>query len=159
MNRFRNQQGFMLIECMAYIVVSAIVLGLACNAYLHCQKNSRALQRNADDVLRTLRAGEKWREDVRSATGPLRLTADGGVVIPKKEADVTYRFTDGAVMRAVSSRNGAVEMLLAGVKESVMHKDVRRHVTAWRWEVELKSAATTAKIRPLFTFEAVEKGA
>lgn len=33
--------------------------------------------------------------------------------------------------------------------------DPRHHVTAWRWEVELQAPQKAARVRPLFTFQAV----
>ena len=39
-----------------------------------------------------------------------------------------------------------------------MERDVRQQATAWRWEVELKSKQLQARLRPLFTFEAVAPG-
>jgi hypothetical protein len=45
------------------------------------------------------------------------------------------------------------------VKNSKMEMDQRRQVTAWRWELELQSARKAARVRPLFTFEAVAPAA
>jgi hypothetical protein len=36
-----------------------------------------------------------------------------------------------------------------------MLKDERERVVTWRWEVELKNAQKGARLRPLFSFQAV----
>ena len=43
-------------------------------------------------------------------------------------------------------------VVLPRVQQSEMIRDVRAQVTAWRWELELKSTRRQAMVRPLFTF-------
>ena len=64
---------------------------------------------------------------------------------------VKYAFREGGVWRLAGSRT--VEAL-PGAISSKMEKDSRQFVTAWRWEVELKSRQDVARIKPLFTFQA-----
>jgi hypothetical protein len=47
------------------------------------------------------------------------------------------------------------QVWLSNVKSSKMQSELRENVTAWRWELELKTVKKTARVRPLFTFEAV----
>ena len=144
-----NRRGFTLIEMLVYMVGLTVLLVVAYPAFEKAIRGSRDLQRNADDVLRTIRAGEIWRKDVRAATGAIRVDGDA-LVIPQKSGEVAYRLSDGAVWR------GSM-MILNGVKSSTMQPDRRQRVMVWNWEVELASAQKQPAIRPLFTFEAVEE--
>ena len=166
--RFRNgtdqnpphgQQGFLLVDCLVYLAIWGIVAGLAFSAFYRCMSYSKNLARNADDIARALKAGERWRQDVRAATGPFKLvTREAGVAqalhIPQKSGEVTYLFSDGAILRQ-SGTNAPWIPALSGVKSSRMEKDERQRVVSWRWEVELKNKQKVARVRPLFTFQAV----
>src|ERR1041384_1970069 len=95
-------RGVTLVECLVYISVLFIVLGVAGSALYQGMKQSAALRRNAEDIATALRAGERWRAAVRAATGPIRVvnSDDGQTMnIPTAGAEVVYAFHDGAVWR------------------------------------------------------------
>jgi hypothetical protein len=127
------------------------VLNLSFAAYYRYDLYTRSLRRNADDIVRVMRAGERWRDDVRNATAPPRAI-DNGVAIPQPPGEVDYVFADGNVWRQVA---GARTIALKQVKSSAMLVDPRQHVDAWRWELELTSPKKTVLVHPLFTFTAV----
>ena len=152
-------QGIMLIDCLVYLAIWSVVVGLAFSAFFRSMSYSKNLARNADDIARALKAGERWREDVRAATGPFKLVTGQASVeqalhIPQKTGEVIYRFIDGAVLRQTGT-NAPWIPALSGVKSSRMEKDERQRVVSWRWEVELKNKQKVARVRPLFTFQAV----
>ena len=158
-NPRRRQQGIMLVDCLVYLAIWAVVVGLAFSAFYRSMNYSANLARNADDIARALKAGERWRKDVREATGPFKLVAGEASVeqalhIPQKTGEVIYLFTDGAVLRQKGT-NAPWIPALSGVKSSRMEKDERQRVVSWRWEVELKNKQKAARARPLFTFQAV----
>src|SRR5436309_3107766 len=98
------QQGIMLVDCLVYLAIWAVVVGLAFSAFFRSMSYSKNLARNADDIARALKAGERWREDVRAATGPFKLVTGQASVeqalhIPQKTGEVVCRFIDGAVLR------------------------------------------------------------
>jgi len=149
----------MLVDCLVYLAIWVVVVGLAFSAFYRCLSYSKNLARTADDIARALKAGERWREDVRAASGPLeRVSGEASVEqalhIPQKTGEVIYRFIDGAVLRQ-SGTNASWIPALTGVKSSRMEKDERQRVVSWRWEVELKNKQKVARVRPLFTFQAV----
>lgn len=152
-NRKQNS-GVLLIECLAYIAGLAVVIGLSYAAYYRCVANSSGARRNATDIANVLHCGERWREDVRNATGNLTVTQANErqtVRIPRKSGAVIYVFENGEIKR---SENGTKwNSILKNVKSSHVEKEDRKQVTAWRWEVEL-NARQDAKVRPLFTFQA-----
>jgi len=155
--RARRAHGFTLIECLVYIGVLAVILTVGSAAFYRCWDDNKALSRNGDDIVRTLKAGETWRADLRSATGPIRVTTAGSeqtMHIPCGNRELVYSFANGEVRKRVG-RNGAWSVILPKVKSSQMETDKRDHVTAWRWELELVSLRKNAKVLPLFTFEAV----
>lgn len=147
-----NRHGIALIECLVYIVVLSVVLTIAYPAYYRYVSNARGLTQNADDIVRALRAGERWRDDLRGATGPIRPTPTG-LIVPVGTGSVRYEFSDNSVWR----QTGAARVVfLKSVASSVMQADPRRRVRAWRWELELAGRPTRARLRPLFTFVAVD---
>jgi hypothetical protein len=152
-----TRAGMLLIECLVYIALLAVVLGLAYAAYYRCEDNSKRLGRSVDDVLRALQAGERWRDDVRAATNV--ILAENALRLVQTNATVDYVFGGDAIWRWAG--NGAPPALfLAGLKSSRMEPDARREVAAWRWEVELaRGRGAPARFHPFFTFEAVPPGA
>ncbi|HXC98779.1 MAG TPA: hypothetical protein VN048_05515 [Verrucomicrobiae bacterium] len=147
----------MLIDCMVYLAVFFVITGLALSIFYRCSDGSRLVGRTADDISSTVSAGERWRDDVRQATVPLRVEdfATGQLVtISTTNGAIRYRFSDGAVWRQ-NGDNAAWTSVLSRVKSSSVTPDNRHRVTAWRWEVELKPRQKFPRTLPLFTFEAV----
>src|SRR5689334_21701286 len=115
----KTENGFSIIECMVYIALFAIVLDLSFVAYYRYDQHTRNLRRNADDIVRTLHAGDRWREDVRAAIAPPHAI-ENGLVIPQQSGEVTYIFADDVVWRQTSTTRVAV---LKQVKVSTMTTD------------------------------------
>lgn len=156
-NPHSHRAGALLIECLVYISVLVILLGLGFGAFYVCWDRSKSLRYHADDITRVLRAGERWRADIRSATGRIiaHTDADGErVAIPRGTNTIIYEFTAGQVSRRLAAAPQLV-LALPKVKASHMAADPRTHVTAWRWEVELVPTRPQVRVPPLFTFEAV----
>ena len=152
MRRPPLRRGFTLVELLVYVAVLGTVVTVAWLTYYRCWEHSLGVLRNCDDIVRAVEAGERWRDDVRNASGAPSL-ADGVLRLPRQGGDVRYRFAGEAVERQVGE--GAWVPCLAGVKASRMVLDEGKHVRSWRWEVELKVRRKRARIRPLFTFRAV----
>ena len=146
-----GRHAFSLMECLAYLAVFFVVCGLAFAAYHQMDSQSRAFTRNADDIVRVLRAGERWRADVRAATNAVRLQEHQELRLTTRHGLVSYFFRDGAVWRQ-DANDALSQLFLASVQTSAMQPDARAQLTAWRWEVELKTKRTNATTRPLFTF-------
>jgi hypothetical protein len=153
-------RAFMLTECLVYIGLLFVVLGAGYLAMDRCIDNSLVLRRNADDIASALRAGERWRADVRTASAGTRLENSEDsqtLVLSGARGETAYRFSTNAVLRRVGQ--GPWVRLLGNVKSSAMQSDPRQRVTAWRWELELqpraKASVKASRIRPLFTFLAV----
>src|ERR1700690_4409996 len=152
----RRPAGIMLIECMVYLAVFVILLGIGTAAFFFCWDHTRALIFATDDIAAALHAGERWRADVRSATGNISVetTAAGQVVrIPEAGVEIVYRFASNEVCRE-SSTVKIPELLLPKVKAGLMQADARGPVKAWRWELELTSRRKEAQLPLRFTFEA-----
>jgi Tfp pilus assembly protein PilE len=144
-----NRRGFTLIEVLVYMVGLTVLLVAAYPAFEKAIRGSRDIQRNSDDILRAIHAGEIWRKDIRTATGPVSVDGDR-LAIPQKSGEIVYRFVQGAVWRGS-------EKILRDVRSSVMQPDRRQRVMVWTWDVELASAQKAPPVRPLFTFEATEE--
>lgn len=149
--------AFTLIECLAYLGLFALFIVLAMGTYYRARDGADALRRTADDITRALNAGERWREDVRTATAPPRVVEENGqtwLALPRGTNLVVYTQLRETVWRQAST-NAAWEPMLARVKSSRMEADARAHVTAWCWEVELQLKDERKRTRPQFTFLAV----
>lgn len=148
--------GFMLVEALIYIGVLSVVLTLCILTLNRGHQSARDLRRNAADIERTLKAGERWREDVRAAVEAPTVSEDGRVVaIRQANATVRYEFSDGRVWR---EQDKSRRVTLDRVQGSQFLLDKRTHVTALRWEIELATAQRVVRVRPLFTCAAVSGG-
>ena len=146
-------------ECLVYMAVLTVVLGMGMATFYLCWDNSKALLYTTDDIAAALHTGERWRADVRSATGKITVetTAAGELLqIPCGTNEVLYRFNAGEIRRQRASANFS-ELLLPTVKSSQMAMDRRGSASAWRWELELKSRRKETHLPLVFTFEAAAK--
>jgi Tfp pilus assembly protein FimT len=147
----------MLIDCLVYIALLALILGLAFAAFYRTLEHTTRLEQNAADIIRALRTGERWRADVRSATGPPRVIAGAkefALRIPNSNGEIGYIFREGVVLREAAPTSQP-EVLLSNVKASSFHRDSHRHAIAWRWELELQGKQKVTRVKPQFTFQAV----
>jgi hypothetical protein len=158
-SRDQAQTGYLLIECLVYLSVIVVILGLALGAFYMCWDYSKALHYATDDINAALHAGERWRADIRNATGKITVetTAEGERLrIPQGTDDLIYSFNAGEVHRQLASSDFS-ELLLPKVTVSQMVTEKRGPVAAWRWEVELTPHRKETRLPLLFTFEAAAK--
>ena len=156
-SRPRRAAGMLLVECLVYLAVFAILLGVGVGAFYFCWDHTRAVIYSTNDIESALRAGERWRADVRNATGTISVdaAANGETVrIPEAGKEIRYHFSDGEVRRQAGTSNLS-ERLLTKVKSSAVKADPRGTVSAWRWELELNPRRKETRLPLLFTFEAV----
>jgi len=154
----RRQAGIMLIECLVYLAVFAILTSIGLAAFYYCWNHTKAVIFATEDVSSALRAGERWRADVREATGKISVeTTPGGELlrIPRGKDAVYYSDHDGAIRRKLASANSS-ELLFAKTKASQMQAETRGSVNAWRWELELTPRRQETQLPLVFTFEAAQ---
>jgi type II secretory pathway pseudopilin PulG len=154
----REHEAFTLIEVLVYMSMLMVIIALGYTAMYRSMDASSGLRRNASDITHALNAGERWREDVRAATRPLRIeriSDDEALLhIPQATAEVTYRFASNSVTRRVGGAEWTPA--LEHVDHSTFIADPRQTVTAWKWEVELEPyRKSLTRLHPLFTFLAV----
>lgn len=157
-SRARGRSGILLTECLMYLAVFVILLGGATTVFYFCWDHSKALIYTTDDITAALHAGERWRADVRGATGKISFeTTPGGELlrIPRGKDEVFYSFYDGAIRRKLASSD-FTELLFAKVNASQMKLDARGDVTAWQWELELTERRKEMHLPLRFTFEAAQ---
>ncbi len=153
----RRASGLLLVECVVYVAVFAILLGVGTAAFYFCWDHTRAVIGTADEVESALRAGETWRADVRVATGAITAesTPAGETLhIPAGGQEILYRFAEGELRREVPTQNNS-RVLLERVRSSDMKTASRDGVNACCWELELAPSHHNETGFPLrFTFEA-----
>lgn len=150
--------GLMLLDLMVYISLVGLVLILTAVVFNTGLSQSTALRRNINDIERAMNAGERWRADVRAATGPVRTETREGrsaFVIPQAGGVVAYEVWTNQVRRVVGERR---ELVLNSIRSARMLEEKREFASAWRWEIELSQRRKTPRVRPLFTFIAVPGG-
>lgn len=156
----RRQSGIMITECLMYIMIFAILFGVATGAFYLCWDHTRAIIAATNKIELATRAGERWRADIRQATGKITSTAGEqgqSVRIPEAGREVIYQFAGGELRRQVASSPFS-ELLLPAVKISTMTRDPRGTVTAWRWDLELVPVHKQTSLPLRFTFEAAAPG-
>jgi hypothetical protein len=152
----QRTHGYLLIECLVYILVLFILLGVSYQALFRCISNSVALRRNAEDISKALHIGECWRADVRSATGNIRLEETNFVQVlylPNPRGQIIYCFATNTISRSYNGRPWS--QLLTNVASSTMASDRRKTVTAWYWNLEFQTRRNNSRVSPLFTFMSV----
>ena len=156
----QRNHGYLLIECLVYILVLFVLLGVSYLALFRCINNSVSLRRNADDISKALHIGECWRADVRSATGKIRFVETNFVQVlylPNLRGQTVYCFASNSISR--SYNGGPWSQLLTNVASSTMAPDRRKSVTAWYWNLELRTRRNNSRVCPLFTFMSVPETA
>jgi hypothetical protein len=151
--------GITLIECLVYVAVFGVLLGLGTAALFLCWNHTKAVAYATNDIESALRAGEHWRADVRAATGTITVEtkASGEVVsIPEGGTEIFYRLAAGELWRQTSPQNVS-QLLLPNVKSSQMQADPRGQLAAWRWELQLSERRRETHLPLMFTFEAAPK--
>jgi len=154
--------AFTLVECLVYMSMLLVLLGVGYTAMYKSMDASSGLRRNASDITHALDAGERWREDVRAATQSPRVerVSDDKTLlhIPQPNGEVTYQFATNTILRRAGS--GEWSLALEHVNTSAFISDARKNVTAWKWEVELQPyRKSLTRLHPLFTFLAVPANA
>ncbi len=153
----RMQSGILIADCMIYIGLLFVIVSMGYVVFYRGWDNSVNLSRNAGQIARALTTGERWREDVRTATGPVRAEESNGdqfLHLPHGSGEITYRASQGAILRRANENSAWIEVLNR-VKSSRMEPEARQKVTAWRWELELKTREPKRRFQPALTFEAV----
>jgi len=157
-SKTRRTAGILLIECLVYISVFAILLGIGTAAFYFCWDHTRAVIFTTNEVASALHAGERWRADVRGATGKISVitTTNGATLeIPAGRRKIIYRLADGELRREIPSQNFSW-LVLEKVKAFEMKTELRDGVKAWRWELELTPRRRETHFPLLFTFEAAQ---
>jgi len=153
----RHESGILLMDCLIYMGLLFLIVSMAYVVFYRGWDNSLNLRRGADQIASALSVGERWREDVRSATGPPRAETTNGeqiLSLPHGKDQVAYRSSPDAVCRRANDASAWIE-ILNRVKSSRMELEPRQKVTAWRWELELKTRQRKRRLQPVFTFKAV----
>ncbi len=151
-----RERGILLIECLVYISVCFLVVGMASAAFYQAWDFSKHLRRNTAQIALALDAGERWRADIRSSTAPPHLEKKDSCTelhLPRAQGEVVYLFQGDLLLRQPQGRAEAVKVL-SGLRSSTFIEETRQHVQSWRWELEFDSELKTVHLQPKFSFQA-----
>jgi hypothetical protein len=155
--RRRGDAAATLIECLVYFACWVIVTGLAFTVFYRTLTEHQTLSRRTDAFHRALLAGEQWRADIRTATGPIRIvTHDAGgatLHIPQREGEIVYLNTTTNLLKRAQTGDAWAD-LSGPLKRSRFECDQTERTKAWRWELEIAPGRRPAKLVPLLTFQA-----
>ena len=152
-----RRRGLLLMEAVVYLGVVTVIMSLGMTLLYRGQANHRQLQRNADDIARTLEAGERWRADVRAAVCPPWLEAEM-LRIPQAGGEVVYLCEDGIWWRIEEGPPAVWVPVLPGVKRAQILPEQTAGIPSFRCEIELAADQKAAQMTPRFSFQAVPGG-
>jgi len=159
--REREASGIMLMECLFYLSIWMVVVGLGFTLFYRVYSQSKQLARVSDQVVQTLRAGEQWRKDVRGSRAAPRWEpreqGTGEFILEREGVELAYRVEGTNLLKKVAV-DGRWQEVLSGLKTCRFWRDEAGGVVSWRWEVELSSRAAHPPVRPRFSFQAVPGG-
>ena len=157
--RRRKEAGILLLECLVYMSILALLLGFAFTAFWHFQTQSIYLRRNVEDISRALHAGEQWRDDIHKSAQVEVLQEEKSTIyrLAQPEHEILYSFAGGSVWRKELPEGQWIKWL-QNVNSSEMRVEQGAFTSAWIWELELKTAQKTVRLKPLFSFVAVPGG-
>jgi hypothetical protein len=147
----------LLLECMVYLGAIMVLVGLMLGAFYRAFTHSTRSRQVSAQIIQTLQAGERWRAEVRAASDSPRLepmAQVNGLQLPQPTGEVAYAFFDQTVWRRAGP-NQVWTPVLKNVKSARFEPVPRSRVQAWRWELELNVTNRQARLKPLFTFQAV----
>ena len=153
----RKPHGIFLIQGLVYMVILATISYVAFNAFFSLKTGVKRVQLVADDIVSTMEIGEQWRSDIRLASQAITIKQTNeasSLFIPLDNGKtIFWHFSQEKVVR--TDAFGHATSILQDVAETRFVQDERKHVSAWRWELELKPNGPNARTQPLFTFLAV----
>jgi len=155
--KLRNRRaGFLLVESLIYGGLFMGILGVGIVVFNDFQVRSLRLQRNTREIAQVLQLGEQWRQQVRAAATIEQIgdTAPPVLRINGAEESVEYMVADGALLKRTGE--GQWIRLLPSVAASTMTSEQRAHCRVWTWEIELASREKSPRLKPIFTFLAVQ---
>jgi hypothetical protein len=159
--RRRMQQGLMLMECVVYLGVWSVLASVGFALFYQVYTQSKHLTRGVEDVAQALKAGERWRGEVRaSSVVPHQDRLPGAIgwdfTLENDAGRIVYRFTGTNVLRSTAADPQWREVL-GRVKASVIERDETPQSVSWRWELELAPRSRRVSVEPRFTFQAVSR--
>ena len=168
----KDQRGITFVELLAYMILFAAFLAFAYRVVHVNASESRAIHNNASDIIRVIKAGERWRQDIREAVSLPQVT-QSSLSNPQKAAEkiqvtylqivksshtIWYAFREGSVYRKDGRQPDHWAVVLEETAaSSTMTSERRGQTVAWRWELELKATREAALTRPLFSFISVPR--
>jgi hypothetical protein len=154
----RRHGASMLIHCLVFMAAWLVIGAFAIKALFTMINGTTRLRATGNDIVAAMSIGERWRADIRAATGPVttKVGEHGTLLeIPQGDHAVVYLQEHDELVRqhADGSRSAVV---LRDVADTKFMKEQRGPVSAWRWELELKpNHSKNPSMKPLFTFLAV----
>lgn len=156
MKKHAIEKKFMtLIEALVYIAVFMMVVGLTYQCFHMFLKNSQNLKKATEDIIRVTQIGDRWREDIRNADS---IKYDNGILFLNKDGrESCYSFKDNALQFRGAALDSQWKILSDRIGECIFTETAHKGFSAWEMNIELKVRNEKSKVKPLFSFMAVNK--
>lgn len=132
--------GWMLFQYLLYISILFVLVESATRYYSAADMQSRMMSRSADNLMKCIRIGERWRNEIRGATKIdwSEETNHAMKIHTESGQTVVYFFSGEYLFRQVDG--GAEIRILDWVKHGAFYRDDYEGpaLTAWRLEMDMK---------------------
>lgn len=146
--------AFTLAELLVYIVSLLAVSGVAFTAVNRMWSATGRMGSTVDDTTASLRAGERWRIDLRKASAPPRIEENGSVCLLQSGTNrVAWFHFEGRLWRQAGSLPAIA--WCDRVESCRFTPDLRKHVRAHRLELALFKRSSRSPLPLRFDFTAV----
>lgn len=150
--------GATLVEMLVFFSLLLVLMAIGFAAYDRVWFESRQLERRADAVRGLTQFGERWREDIRSASGPPAIHVDGrGMDIPMGALVVTWRIDGKPAFLSRTAEGERFQLAPWPLSGGSFSRIPRPNCTGWATDIRLL-ASRSAPRPPVLRFIAASSG-
>ncbi len=144
-----------LVEILVYMAIFIIVMALAFQCFHMFLKNSHDLRKASEDIIAISQIGDGWRDKVRNADS---IKCEGSMFFLIRDGRETcYSYRDNALQFRGPEPDARWKILNDRIGACSFTNTAYDGFSAWEMDLELKVRNEKAKVKPLFSFIAVNK--
>jgi hypothetical protein len=153
-----SDSGATLVEVLVFFSLLLVFMAIGFAAYDRVWFESRRLEQRADAVRGLTQFGERWREDIRSASGPPLIHVDGrGMDIPVGTRVVTWKFEGKPAFLSRTAQGERFQLAPWALSGGSFSRIPRPNCTGWATDIQFL-ASRSAPRPPVLRFIAASSG-